>query len=437
MHPRRTNDDRHPKPATSDRRTATPRRWRAEIEARWQDRWEDEGTFEAPNPAGPLGRAREGRRRGRSVRAGHVPVPVGRGLHVGHPLGYIATDVYAPLPADDRHNVLHTLGYDAFGLPAEQYAVQTGQHPRNTTEANIATCAASCAGWGWRTTRAAASRPSTRSTTAGPSGSSCRSTTPGTTRTRAAGRVTRCRTADRELAEAYASGAAAAAGRSRPAASWDRPGRARAAPGRRRAPAGLPVGLAGQLVPGPGHRAGQRGGHRRGAPRARQLPGVQAQPAPVDDADHRLRRPAGRRPGPRGLARDGQAAAAQLDRPLRGRADPLPVVRPRAGADIEVFTTRPDTLFGATFMVLAPEHPLVDQLASGGVAGRRTSRRGPAGAATPRDAVDGLPPVGHRAAHRGGAADRGPRQDRRLHRRLRARTRSPARRSRCSSRTTC
>ncbi|MFC9768589.1 leucine--tRNA ligase [Rhodococcus jostii] len=118
---------------------ATPQhRYTAElagqIEQRWQDRWSEEGTFDAPNPVGPL--------------AGDVPAdklfvqdmfpyPSGTGLHVGHPLGYIATDVFARYHRMQGHNVLHTLGYDAFGLPAEQYAVQTGTHPRTTTEANI------------------------------------------------------------------------------------------------------------------------------------------------------------------------------------------------------------------------------------------------------------------------------------------------------------
>ncbi|RVW07693.1 leucine--tRNA ligase [Prescottella agglutinans] len=105
------------------------------IEKRWQDLWSERGTFNAPNPVGPL--------------AGDVPAdklfvqdmfpyPSGAGLHVGHPLGYIATDVFARYHRMQGHNVLHTLGYDAFGLPAEQYAVQTGTHPRTTTEANIA-----------------------------------------------------------------------------------------------------------------------------------------------------------------------------------------------------------------------------------------------------------------------------------------------------------
>ncbi len=65
------------------------------------------------------------------------PYPSGEGLHVGHPLGYIATDVYARYFRMTGRNVLHALGFDAFGLPAEQYAVQTGTHPRTRTEANI------------------------------------------------------------------------------------------------------------------------------------------------------------------------------------------------------------------------------------------------------------------------------------------------------------
>ena len=67
------------------------------------------------------------------------PYPSGKGLHVGHPLGFIGTDVYARFQRMNGYNVLHAMGYDAFGLPAEQYAVQTGQHPRVTTEQNIDT----------------------------------------------------------------------------------------------------------------------------------------------------------------------------------------------------------------------------------------------------------------------------------------------------------
>ncbi|MDV7199092.1 leucine--tRNA ligase [Rhodococcus kroppenstedtii] len=107
------------------------------IEARWQKRWADEGTFAAPNPVGDL--ATDGDLPADKLFVQDMfPYPSGSGLHVGHPLGYIATDVFARYHRMRGRNVLHTLGYDAFGLPAEQYAVQTGTHPRTTTDANIA-----------------------------------------------------------------------------------------------------------------------------------------------------------------------------------------------------------------------------------------------------------------------------------------------------------
>ncbi|GGB91668.1 leucine--tRNA ligase [Cellulomonas carbonis] len=112
----------------------------AEIEERWQDRWDERGTFHTPNPTG-LADA-DGRPAGAAPSyfiMDMFPYPSGAGLHVGHPLGYIATDVVGRYRRMCGENVLHALGYDAFGLPAEQYAVQTGQHPRITTEANIAT----------------------------------------------------------------------------------------------------------------------------------------------------------------------------------------------------------------------------------------------------------------------------------------------------------
>ena len=112
------------------------------------------------------------------------PYPSGAGLHVGHPLGYIGTDVYARYQRMTGHNVVHTMGYDAFGLPAEQYAVQTGQHPRVTTEANIATMRRQLRRLGLaHDPRRGRSRRSTSATTGGRSGSSCRSSTPGTTPT--------------------------------------------------------------------------------------------------------------------------------------------------------------------------------------------------------------------------------------------------------------
>ncbi|MCC4320830.1 MULTISPECIES: leucine--tRNA ligase [Streptomyces] len=109
----------------------------ADIEARWQDFWAAHGTYEAANPSGDLAGDAEAVARPKKFVMDMFPYPSGAGLHVGHPLGYIATDVYARYHRMTGHNVLHTLGFDAFGLPAEQYAVQTGTHPRVSTEANI------------------------------------------------------------------------------------------------------------------------------------------------------------------------------------------------------------------------------------------------------------------------------------------------------------
>ncbi|MGW4738754.1 leucine--tRNA ligase [Nocardia xishanensis] len=106
------------------------------IERRWQQNWAERGTFHAPNPTGPLAGDTPA---DKLFVQDMFPYPSGAGLHVGHPLGYIATDVFARYHRMHGRNVLHALGYDAFGLPAEQYAVQTGAHPRDTTESNIAT----------------------------------------------------------------------------------------------------------------------------------------------------------------------------------------------------------------------------------------------------------------------------------------------------------
>lgn len=100
----------------------------SEIEARWQKYWASQKTFAAKNAS--------------SLPKYYVldmfPYPSGAGLHVGHPLGYIASDIYARYKRHKGFNVLHPMGYDSFGLPAEQYAIQTGQHPAITTKENIA-----------------------------------------------------------------------------------------------------------------------------------------------------------------------------------------------------------------------------------------------------------------------------------------------------------
>lgn len=110
------------------------------IEGKWQRIWDEQGTFWAANVEGGLtdgeGRHADGRRPFFAMDM--FPYPSGKGLHVGHPLGYLASDVVSRYHRMKGENVLHAMGYDAFGLPAEQFAVKTGQHPRVTTEQNIA-----------------------------------------------------------------------------------------------------------------------------------------------------------------------------------------------------------------------------------------------------------------------------------------------------------
>lgn len=106
-----------------------------EIEAKWQKYWAENQTFKAKNPSASNGGA-QGEAKKFYV-LDMFPYPSGAGLHVGHPLGYIASDIYARFKRHQGYNVLHPMGYDSFGLPAEQYAIQTGQHPAITTETNI------------------------------------------------------------------------------------------------------------------------------------------------------------------------------------------------------------------------------------------------------------------------------------------------------------
>jgi len=109
-----------------------------EIEPRWQAFWAEHGTFHAPNPSGELADPAHPRAGAPKLHVQDMfPYPSGSGLHVGHPLGYIGTDSYTRYQRMAGFNVLHPMGFDAFGLPAEQYAVQTGTHPAVTTAANV------------------------------------------------------------------------------------------------------------------------------------------------------------------------------------------------------------------------------------------------------------------------------------------------------------
>ena len=99
-----------------------------EIEQKWQKRWVEDKTYQV----------KENTAKKKYYVLNMFPYPSGAGLHVGHPLGYIASDIYARYKRLQGFNVLNPMGYDAYGLPAEQYAIQTGQHPEVTTNANIA-----------------------------------------------------------------------------------------------------------------------------------------------------------------------------------------------------------------------------------------------------------------------------------------------------------
>src|ERR1044072_3983500 len=99
-----------------------------DIQKKWQAQWKASGAYKVSNDSP----------KPKFYVLDMFPYPSGVGLHVGHPLGYIATDIWSRFQRMNGRNVLHAMGYDAFGLPAEQYAVQPGPHPRVPTEQNIA-----------------------------------------------------------------------------------------------------------------------------------------------------------------------------------------------------------------------------------------------------------------------------------------------------------
>ncbi|WP_454793211.1 leucine--tRNA ligase [Mycolicibacterium lutetiense] len=352
-----------------------------QIEHTWQERWQALGTFNVANPVGSLAPTD-----GSPVPADKMfvqdmfPYPSGDGLHVGHPLGYIATDVYARYYRMTGRNVLHALGFDAFGLPAEQYAVQTGTHPRTRTEANIvnfrrqlgrlglghdarrsfATTDVDFYKWtqwiflqiynAWFDTAAKKARPITELVAEFESGA----------RTLDDGRVwAELSAAERaDVVDSYRLVYHADS-----MVNWC---------------PGLGTVLANEEVTADGR--SDRGNFPVFRKRLRQwMMRITAYSDRLLDDLELL---------------DWPDKVKAMQRNWIGRSTGASVEFGTAAGDVEVFTTRPDTLFGATYLVLAPEHDLVDALVADAWP-EGTDSRWTFGAATPVEAV---------AAYRAGIA---------------------------------
>jgi leucyl-tRNA synthetase len=347
----------------------------AQIEDRWQDRWAREGTFHAPNPSGPW--ADPAATGGDKVYLLDMfPYPSGSGLHVGHPLGFIGTDVLGRYLRMTGRTVLHAMGFDAFGLPAEQYAVQTGTHPRKTTEENIQRYKAQLRrlGLGHDERRSVATTD-----------------------------VEFYRWTQWIFLQIYNAWYDVEQRKARPIAELE----AEFAGGRRRTPDGRGWNELTSVE--------QRGiidSHRLAyiseAP-VNWCPGLGTvlanEEVTADGRSERGNFPVFRRNLKQWMMRITAYAdrlAADLDRldwpdsvkamqrNWIGRSEGAQVRFPVRGVDtpIEVFTTRPDTLFGATYMVLAPEHPLVEEIVPDAWPAD-VDARWTGGAATPREAVAG------------------------------------------------
>ena len=370
----------------------TPYRYTAEmagrIETGWQDRWEELGTFRAPNPAGPWAEPeRVSQHDGHMLVLDMFPYPSGAGLHVGHPLGYIATDVYARYHRMLGKNVLHCLGYDAFGLPAEQFAVQTGQHPRVTTEANMVTMKRQLRrlGLGHDDRRAFATIDPDYYKWTQWIFLQIFNAWYDEDAERPDGGRGRARPID-ELIASFASGERPLPkGETRTWEELSGPERSAILDEYRlaytsHAPVnwapGLGTVLANEEVTSDGR--SERGNYPVFKANLRQwMMRITSYADRLADDLDRV---------------DWPDKVKAMQRNWIGRSEGAAVTFTAAGADgsehgIEVFTTRPDTLFGATFMVLAPEHPLVDALVPQGAWPEGTKDVWTGGAATPGEAV--------------------------------------------------
>ena len=339
------------------------------IEGKWQAYWDRHHTFHAPNPGE---RGFDGTRPKLYV-LDMFPYPSGEGLHVGHPIGYIGSDIFARYHRMRGYNVLHPMGFDAFGLPAEQYAVETGIHPRVTTERNVANFERQLKAFGL-------SYDWDRMFT---------TTDPGYYR------WTQWiflrlfdswfdpdRGGARPIAELIAD--SEAGGRDVDGTPWkdlDPAERRRFVDGKRLAyldevmvnwcPA-LGTVLANEEVTRDGR--SERGDHPvyRRPLRQWMLRITAFADRLVDDLE----------------TLDWPEHVKAMQRNWIGRSEGASIRFAVAGSDrvVEVFTTRPDTLFGATYMVLAPEHPLVDALIAPAWP-RGTKKAWTGGAKTPAAAV--------------------------------------------------
>ncbi|MGY1840446.1 MULTISPECIES: leucine--tRNA ligase [unclassified Modestobacter] len=353
-----------------------------QIELAWQDRWDAEGTFHTPNPVGPLSEGFDRvADRPKAFVMDMFPYPSGAGLHVGHPLGYLGTDVTSRFLRMDGHNVLHPMGYDAFGLPAEQFAVQTGQHPRVTTEANIAAISAQL--------RRLGVDHDTRRTFA----------------TIDPGYYKWTQWIFRQVFESWFDESAdGGRGRARPipelVAELD-------AGTRQPAEGTLPEGRSWAELSDVERRRvvdAHRLAYRHEAP-VNWCPGLGTvlsnEEVTADGRSERGNFPVFRRPLTQWMMRitsyaerlltdldrlDWSDSLKQMQRNWIGRSTGARVRFAVEGETVEVFTTRPDTLFGATYLVLAPEHPLVAALTAGSWP-EGTDPRWTGGAATPAEAV--------------------------------------------------
>lgn len=298
------------------------------IEPKWQRYWDEHKTYRTPNPGD------EGfdPSKPKCYVLDMFPYPSGDGLHVGHPEGYTATDIFSRHKRKNGYNVLHPMGWDAFGLPAEQYAIKTGQHPRLTTERNIERFRAQLKRLGF------------------------------------------CYDWDREInttdpdyfrwtqwifLQLYNSYLDENTGKARPVSELEAQGLSRDEVDARRLAYVAEVQV--NWCPGLGT--------------------VLANEEVVDGKSEVGGFPVERRPLRQWMLRI-TAYAERLSNELEGLAWPEGIKRHQrewigrsegaevrfaldgSGESITVFTTRPDTLFGATYMVLAPEHPLVDRVTS-------------------------------------------------------------------------